>query len=221
MTLRRKETYCLKMSTALVERAGTRDRLAGGMLRCFARFGVAKTTIDDIAREAGCSRATLYRAFPGGKDELVAAVVGGEVRRFFDEIARRLEGLVDLEDLLVVAMATAVEQIEAHEALAFLVAHEPELVWPHVAFSELNQVLARAAAFFEPYLVERLGLEDARRVGEWVARIVLSHVVCPPGDGGPGAGRRSLDEAAARRLVRSFVMPGVRQLESADILSPI
>ena len=34
-------------------------------LACVARVGVAKTTLDDVAKEAGCARATVYRCFPG------------------------------------------------------------------------------------------------------------------------------------------------------------
>ena len=35
---------------------------------------MAKVTVDDIAAEAGLSRATLYRLFPGGKDVLYEAL---------------------------------------------------------------------------------------------------------------------------------------------------
>src|SRR6476660_9592213 len=42
------------------------DRAVGATLACIARHGLAKTTFDDVAREAGCARATLYRYF-GGK----------------------------------------------------------------------------------------------------------------------------------------------------------
>ena len=49
------------------DRSSTRVRIVDAALRCLARQGIAKTTVDDIAREAGLSRATLYRAFPGGQ----------------------------------------------------------------------------------------------------------------------------------------------------------
>ena len=42
-----------------------RGRIRDAALVCIGRFGLAKTTVDDIAREAGCSRATLYRYFDG------------------------------------------------------------------------------------------------------------------------------------------------------------
>ena len=51
-----------------------------GLLACIGRFGLAKTTIDDVAREAACSRATLYRYFEG-KPELVRRTVVSERER--------------------------------------------------------------------------------------------------------------------------------------------
>ncbi len=45
---------------------------AAGQL--FARYGVGKTTMNDIAREAGVARQTLYNAYPN-KDEILRAVV--------------------------------------------------------------------------------------------------------------------------------------------------
>ncbi|MGZ4705878.1 MAG: TetR/AcrR family transcriptional regulator, partial [Acidimicrobiales bacterium] len=47
------------------------DRILEAALRCVARWGLIKTTVDDVAREAGCSRATIYRAFPGGKQSVI------------------------------------------------------------------------------------------------------------------------------------------------------
>ncbi len=43
-----------------------RERLLQATYDCVARWGLAKTTVEDAAREAGVSRATVYRYFPGG-----------------------------------------------------------------------------------------------------------------------------------------------------------
>jgi AcrR family transcriptional regulator len=51
------------------------SHLIDATLQCIARWGVAKTGLDDVAREAGVSRATVYRAFPGGKDALFNTVL--------------------------------------------------------------------------------------------------------------------------------------------------
>ena len=78
-----------------------RVRIADAATRCVARRGVTKTTLDDVAREAGCSRATVYRTFPGGKEEVIAAVVDTEVARLFSAVAVAMGGAEDFEDAVV------------------------------------------------------------------------------------------------------------------------
>lgn len=189
---------------------GVRLSVVDAALRCIARYGVNKTTLDDVAREAGCSRATIYRVFPGGKDALGEAVVETEVARLFEAVDARIAGIDDLEELLVAAMDEVVERISAHGALTFLLVHEPELVLPRVAFSAFDTVLAVASAFVAPYLARWLEAEDARRVGEWVTRIVISYLLCPPAAAGSRDGSHRPDEAYIRHLVQSFVLPGIR-----------
>ncbi len=65
-------------------------RIIDGALVCLARHGTVKTTVDDVAREAGVSRATVYRAFPGGRDEILGAVVDTEMARLFSALGVRL-----------------------------------------------------------------------------------------------------------------------------------
>src|SRR4051794_6381502 len=62
-------------------------RIRAATLTCVGRWGVSKTTLDDIARAAGCSRATIYRTFPGGKDTVMLATFAGETASFFAELA--------------------------------------------------------------------------------------------------------------------------------------
>lgn len=193
---------------------GARATVVDAALRCIARFGVTKTTLDDVAREAGCSRATIYRAFPGGKDALGEAIVETEVARLLEAIDARIAGADDLEELLVAAMDETGDRITGHGALQFLLAHEPEVVLPRVAFSAFDTVLAVASAFLAPYLSPWLAAEDARRVGEWVTRIVMSYLLCPPAAAGSRDGSHRPDEDYVRHLVQSFVLPGIRVLQT-------
>src|SRR5882757_3039047 len=55
-------------------------KVVDAALRAIARFGLTKLTVDDVAREAGISRATLYRYFPG-RGAVLAAVVQAETER--------------------------------------------------------------------------------------------------------------------------------------------
>ena len=179
-------------------------RIVDAAIRCIGRWGLAKTTLDDVAREAGCSRATVYRVIPGGKDGLVDAVSRTELNRFFVRLASAIERADDLEDLLVIAITEANVALRSHEALQFLLRHEPEVVLPHLTFHRAELVLGAVRAFGTPYLAPFVGDDDAGALAEWVARLVLSYTICPSDT----HDLSSPDDV--RRLVRTFVLPGIR-----------
>ncbi len=60
--------------------AAARERLVDAAEACVDRFGLAKTTLEDIAREAAVSRATVYRYF-ANRDELMLAVLLRDLER--------------------------------------------------------------------------------------------------------------------------------------------
>jgi AcrR family transcriptional regulator len=184
--------------------ASQRVRLVDAALWCVARQGIAKTTLEDVARAAGCSRATVYRAFPGGKEGLLAAVVDTEVARFFTALAVDMAAAEDLETVLVAGMTGAAVAITEHPALAFVVEREPELLLPHLAFGHLDNVLDVSSTFTAPFLGRWLDHEEARRVAQWAARIVLSYLSCPVD------GVDLTEETVVRHLVRTFMLPGKR-----------
>ena len=184
---------------------GAEGRLVDAALRCVARWGVAKTTLDDIAREAGCSRATAYRLFPGGKEPLLAAVAGHEVRRFLDHLTARLADADGLEDLLVTGITTASRALAGHEAVQYLLAHESGVVLRHVTFAPYDAVLASASAFLAPWFEPHLGPSLAPRAGEWVTRLVFTFSLSP------SPGFDFTDEDDTRRFVVRYVLPGLTE----------
>jgi AcrR family transcriptional regulator len=173
-------------------------------LACFSRWGVAKTTLDDLAREAGVSRATIYRLFPGGKDVVIDAVVGRELRQFFAGLTEVLDANAsDLESLLVAGITFTARSIRENDALQFVLAHEPELVLPLVAFDRCDALLDLTGAFCSPWLEPHVGKEWAPRAGEWLTRMVLSYTLVP------STGVDLAVDADARRFVQRFVLPGL------------
>ncbi len=177
-------------------------RVVTATLRCIARWGLAKTTLDDVAREAGLSRATVYRIVPGGKENLLVLVSTHELNRFFLSLHEAVQGVDTLEDTLVTGVTTAAKHLEHHGALKFMIEHEPEQILPRFAFTNLDRILANVRAFAAPYLEPWLG-DEAGRCAEWVARIVLSYACTPSPE------FNLADENSARRLVRTFVMPSL------------
>ena len=186
-----------------------RVRIIDGTLACLARHGTAKTTVDDIARQSGVSRATVYRAFPGGRDEILGAVVDTETARLFSALGVRLGSARDLTDALVGGIVEASVRLRDHAALHFLVEHEPGIVLGHLAFADSDRLLAIASRFTAPFLARWMPPAEAERVTEWAARIVLSYAISP------SALTDLCDPAQARRLVTTFMLPGIDALHSA------
>src|SRR3974390_1783547 len=106
-------------------------RIVDAARACVARVGPAKTTLDDVAREAGCARATVYRCFPG-KQALFAALVACEAERVQTKVLAAAAATDTLGEAVAAAITTAAHVLLTHDALAFVVAYEPELVLPHL-----------------------------------------------------------------------------------------
>jgi len=68
----------------------TADRILDATERLLARFGFHKTTVDDIATEAGVSKRTIYLHFAGKEEVALASIdrVVGRVTARLREIAR-------------------------------------------------------------------------------------------------------------------------------------
>jgi AcrR family transcriptional regulator len=192
----------------MAEAALLEDRIADAMLDCIGRWGIGKTTADDIARSAGISRATLYRVFPGGKEVALDALLQREVGRFFEAVTGPLAEVTSLEDALVLGLTAAARFVRDHEPLQYLLVHEPERVRPLSERDGLSSALAIAAAFTAPHLRPYLADDQAAVDGaDWLVRQFFSYLLVPT---------PSLDlteESDVRRFVRRYVLPGLTNQE--------
>jgi TetR/AcrR family acrAB operon transcriptional repressor len=66
------------------------QRILEAAARLIAHYGFDKTTMDDIAREAGVSKGALYLEWPS-KDKLLAALLSHEMQRLLDDFLARVE----------------------------------------------------------------------------------------------------------------------------------
>ena len=189
------------------------DRILDAALVCVARVGVAKTTLDDVAREAGCARATVYRCFPG-RDALLAAVLGREVALLAEQVTSAADGAETLTDAIVAVVLAAGEPFRSHAALGFMLAHEPEIVTAQLSFERGSELLETAAAFAGPAFTRFLPADRAERLGEWVARLTLSYL-CNPSEQ-----VRLDDPAYVRALVVDYVLPGFTHSRNSFASTP-
>jgi AcrR family transcriptional regulator len=182
-------------------------RVIAATLVCIARHGIAKTTLEDVARETGCSRATLYRYFDG-RSALVAAAVRAEVDRVTDVVRRAAIATDTLEDAIVAILYAAGCELHRHAALRFVADAEPDRLLPHLTFAGSDRFLAAASSAFAPCFEPYLGVRS-ERAAEWVARVGLTLWLHP-------SPVSLTDEAGVRAYVREFVLPAVDS--SADLV---
>lgn len=178
----------------------TRESLLAAAYRCIARAGIARTTLDDVAREAGVSRPTLYRHFPGGRDALVRDVVVWEASRFLGDITAAVADIPDTPSLVEELVIVAAERVRRHEVLQKVVETEPDRLLPLLVtglgglLALLRPLLLQALARAEPLDLTDDGARRSRLAADHLARMVLSIVASPGG--------RDLGD---RRVVRSLV----------------
>jgi AcrR family transcriptional regulator len=190
---------------------GARQRILEATYACVARWGLSKTTVEDAAREAGLSRATVYRYFPGGRDELVDAVVSWQYLRFFGRLYEEVHGADSLEEVLERGLVFARQALLEHEVLQKVLQTEPEVLLPKLTV-ESNRTVGLISGFLVPYLHEH-GLAagvDIHRAADFLARMILSYISSP--------GHWDLaDPVQAADLVRTELLAGVVPPASAAV----
>jgi AcrR family transcriptional regulator len=180
------------------------ERITDALVACIGRWGLAKTTMADVAREAGVSRATVYRLFPGGKQAIIAAGAEAEVRRLSEEVGAALAPLPDLESRLVAALHLAMTFLVGHDALVQLRDQEPVAFERMLSLDQLDLVLSAAGPLLAPALRPCLDSDAAATTAStWLARIVVSHLAAP------SATTDLTDLDDVRRLVRTHLLPGL------------
>jgi AcrR family transcriptional regulator len=182
----------------------TRDQVLAGVVAVAGRVGVARLTVDEVAREAGVGRATVYRWFPGGREQLVDEGITWEIGRFLDRVAEATAGAPDLRSRLVGTIRVARRLLAEHEVLQRLLATEPGGVLP-----QLQQTVPLVVAVLRDDLRTAVAAEPRRRAGvdpeeaaDWLARMVLSFTIAE--------GRHDLDDdAELEHLVDDVLLAGL------------
>lgn len=179
---------------------GMHRTLADAAGVCLARWGVTKTTVSDIATEAGCSRATVYRFYPGGKNQIMAVYGRSELLAFFGTAAELVASADTIEDALVDVITTAADDLAGHDGFQFMLAHEPGLVLPYLGFTNIDRLYRLATEVLAPAFA-RLSPEHATTLVELATRITLSHTFQPSDS------LDLRDPDGVRRLVRCHLVP--------------
>jgi len=165
------------------------ERILDAAADTFLRQGVAGTSMDDIARAAGCSRATVYRYFDD-REALRIAFVHRETRRIGAEVEAAVMGIGDPSRRVVEGVLLAVAAVRSQPTL---------LAWFASGSAEITREIVRDSPVIHVLAAGMVGADDAPGRDDrarWLVRTVLSLLLIP------GA-----DATEERMLVERFVAP--------------
>ena len=168
------------------------DRILDAAEQLYTQRDQASIGMNEIARAAGCSRATLYRYFEN-REALRTAYVHRETRRLSRAIKEEIDGLENPHERLIASMTAALRMVRESPALSsWFAISRPPIGGELAGHSEVITALAAA-------LVNSLGPEDpavVERRARWVVRVLTSLLMYPGPDG-----------ADERAMIEEFVVP--------------
>jgi AcrR family transcriptional regulator len=185
----------------------TRDRLLDATERCLRRSGIRRTTMTEVANEAGVSRAWLYRHFPD-KESLITAALVRTDEAFWSAAHQRVSQAHGISAQVAEAVCFSREQ-EPGALMLQLKTEEPDAFATTVG-TGVAELLPGMARFWHRYLEQARDSGELRsdvhvtRAAEWVMRLVLSLVTVP------GEVVDADDGASVYRFVDEFLVSGLR-----------
>lgn len=143
--------------------------------------GLGRMSLEDVGRESGLSRQTVYRYFES-KQALVTAVILREEEVLITKVQQAIAQHVDLRPAFEAGIRTMLETTRAHPLLDRLLATEPEALLPFLT-TGAGPVLTAARPALEDFFTERLphlSPPTVRHVVDMVTRLLISYTINPP-----------------------------------------
>jgi AcrR family transcriptional regulator len=172
--------------------------------RSILRRGFQPSTMELIAREAGYSRAAMYRHFPNRR-RLLEALVQRKTRRSQAAIIGRLPENADLAEVLVESMVIVASEL-IHDPLLKTVAEQTDegtiahLIANDPALPRLVEQLVEGLRTGDTGLRLRPELRTGD-VGQFLITTALSMLL--------GITPNTDDPESARRYLRTFILPAI------------
>ncbi len=174
-----------------------RARLCEATLRCVARNGLVKTSVSDIAKEAGVTRPTLYKHFDGKNSAFIAAI-DAVALEFAHSVAKHATRFDTIEERITEMIIFVVKKLPRHKYLSLVLNPESSVVLGERAFSE-ERPLELSRIVIAPVIELRPDLRpQAEEIAEVMSRLAISLILFPGRFKSSGKGLR---EFIGRRLL--------------------
>jgi AcrR family transcriptional regulator len=179
-----------------------KSRLCEAALECLMRHGYEKTTMSDIAKEAGATRPTLYKHFKS-KAETLFAAIDLQALSFAEAVMNHARQFDTVEERISETIIYVVLELPRHRYLSLILQGEFHDVLRARAFSdEATEIFSRMTS--APLIELRPDLKDEEvELSEMMSRFAISLIQFP--------GKYAGNHDALERLIRRRLLPGLLQ----------
>jgi len=184
-----------------------REQIITAADSCFRRFGLQRTTMDDIAEEAGVSRKTVYNYFDN-RETLIGEVVSREASRVAADARDALKPSEDPGELIVNAELALLDAARTSPYVSTLLA--PDAVGLTGGVVDRSHLVREVqGAYWRPILEPLrqrgwLRTDDLDELVEWLTFFHFVLVARPSTFGG--------DERRTAEMLERYLVPAVLSL---------
>ena len=182
-----------------------RERLLDAAEGCLEQFGPQKTSMEDVARAAGMSRATVYRYFEN-RDALLLGVASRQASNLASEAISYLSQFNTISDWLVEGLLFTLRELPQRPVFASLVTSldsrsSGSLLLGSTGLIQIGvNVLSPMFANAQEQGLLRDDI-DPEMLIEWLLRMLWTYLNAPS--------QVATDEEGMRRLFRMMLIPAV------------
>lgn len=176
------------------------EQILDAALGRFSAQGVRRASVEDIARDCGINRVTVYRRF-ASKQALLEAVVARESQRFFAAIDAATRALATPADRFVEGVAIGFGLAREHPLVHRLLTDEPETLLPVLTHDAEPVLLAGRTLLAAQLRDAGTSAEDPEVAAEVLVRLAISLLLTPTGAIPTG------DAEELRAFARAHLLP--------------
>ena len=182
-----------------------RERLLDAAEGCLEQFGPQKTSMEDVARAAGMSRATVYRYFEN-RDALLLGVASRQAADLATEAMAFLAQFATLSDWLVEGCLFTLREIPKRPVFASLVTSLDSSAASKLLLGSTGMIQIGVNVLRPMFgTAKQQGLLrddlDIDMLIEWLLRVLWTYLNAPS--------QVATDEDSMRRLFRMLLLPSV------------
>lgn len=181
----------------------TQDTIAEAAIRCFKSYGPQRTSMSDIADEAGVSRQSVYRFFED-RSALIQYILNQRISAMAAELKPVFAAYKTIEEALIEGSIRSIEASRRDDLFTQIVTSTTDHSIELFLFRGTDDIRTAMLGFWAPILdkARKEGRIKPKmtndRIMEWVRHV---HTILMLRD--------DQDEAVQRQMLRDFFVPSI------------